>query len=87
MSLGDAVTVAVRPEQAILKESAHGATINGVVRNMVYLGTHTHYVVRLSGGSEFTAHVQNLRGHEPQFQIGSEVGIVFEETAMQILLD
>ena len=59
------------------------------VKNMVYLGTstHTHFMVKLSDDSEFTAYVQNLRGHEPQFPIDSEVGIVVEETARQILLD
>ncbi len=87
LTIGDTVTVAVRPEQAILTGTARDASIRGVVRNMVYMGTHTHYIIKISDDSEFTAYVQNLRGHEPQFPIGSEVGIVFEESAMQILLD
>ena len=84
---GGTVTVAVRPEQATLSSSTEDASISGVVQNTVYLGTHTHYVIELGNGVEFTAHVQNLRGHEMQFEMGSSVGIILDPATLQILND
>ena len=85
--VGAHVTVAVRPEQATLSNSLDAATFTGVIKNMVYLGTHTHYIIELSNGSEFTAHIQNLRGHERQFEIGGVVGIALDPTTIQVLKD
>ena len=87
MQVGSNVAAAVRPEQATISNSHEDATLTGVVRNMVYLGTHTHYVIELSNGSEFTAHIQNLRGHEKRFELGGTVGITLDSTTMQILKD
>ncbi len=84
---GRSVTIAVRPEQATLIDSGLDGLLFGTIRNMVYLGTHTHYIVELPEGPEFTAHVQNLRGHESRFEIGDSVGISVDASTMQVLKD
>ncbi len=84
---GAQVTIAVRPEQAVLTVASNEATLKGQVKSMVYFGTHTHYVVELVSGVEFTVHQQNLSGHEVQYEIGSRVGIVLNQATMQILKD
>ena len=84
---GRSVTIAVRPEQATLIDSGSDCLLFGTIRNMVYLGTHTHYIVELPDGPEFTAHVQNLRGHESRFDIGDSVGISVDAATMQVLKD
>ena len=87
LGTGSTVTVSVRPEQATLSNSAPESALFGVVRNMVYFGTYTHYVMELPDKTEFTAYVQNLRGHEAHFNIGDTVAIKLESSTMQILSD
>lgn len=87
VQVGMSVTVAVRPEQATLSATTQDATLQGVVSNMVYFGTHTHYVIELQDRNEFTVHIQNLSGHEPRFETGTSVGIILSQTTMQILKD
>ena len=87
LQVGSHVTLAVRPEQATLSSTMEAASLSGIARNTVYLGTHTLYVVELSDGSEFTAHIQNLRGHEQRFEMNAEVGITLDPSTVQILQD
>ena len=75
----------VRPEPATLIDSGTDCLLLGTIRNTVYLGTDTHYIVELPDGLEFTAHVQNLRGHESRFDIGDSVGISVNAFTMQVL--
>ena len=84
---GRSVTIAVRPEQATLIDSGADCLLLGTIRNTVYLGTHTHYIVELPDGLEFTAHVQNLRGHEARFDIGDSVGISVDASIIHVLKD
>ncbi len=84
---GMQVTLAVRPEQATLTLSPSEASLQGSISNMVYFGTHTHYVIKLDNGNSFTVHQQNLSGHESQFKTGSPVGVQLNQTTMQILKD
>ena len=84
---GRSVTIAVPPEQATLIDSRADCLLLGTIRNTVYLGTYTHYIVELPDGLEFTAHVQNLRGHESRFDIGDSVGISVDVFTLQVLKD
>ena len=84
---GMQVTVAVRPEQVTLTLSENEATLKGKIQNMVYFGTHTHYVVELENGQLFTVHQQNLSGHEMQYEVGSSVGVILNPSTMQVLQD
>ena len=84
---GMQVTVAVRPEQVTLTLSDNEATLQGKIQNMVYFGTHTHYVVELENGQLFTVHQQNLSGHENQYEVGCSVGVILNQSTMQVLQD
>ena len=84
---GTQVTVAVRPEQVALTLSDNEATLYGKIQNMVYFGTHTHYVVELENGQLFTVHQQNLSGHEIQYEVGCSVGVILNQSTMQVLQD
>ena len=84
---GTQVTVAVRPEQVALTLSDNEATLHGKIQNMVYFGTHTHYVVELENGQLFTVHQQNLSGHEIQYEVGCSVGVILNQSTMQVLQD
>jgi ABC-type Fe3+/spermidine/putrescine transport system ATPase subunit len=61
-----AVTVVVRPEHA--QAVSGGSTLNGVVDNVVYFGTDTHFHVRLDDGEPFIVRQQNARGGGPASQ-------------------
>jgi spermidine/putrescine transport system ATP-binding protein len=83
-----AVTVAIRPEHARLVAAADSAgALEGVVENIVYLGTDTHYHVRLADGGAFVVRSQNLRDRDDPYRIDQSVGIAFKPDAVQVLRD
>jgi spermidine/putrescine transport system ATP-binding protein len=81
------VTIVVRPEHAILVLSGKTATLKGVLQNVVYFGTDTHYHVKLSKGGEFIVRHQNSFSGGANFKAGQAVGIGFEGGAAQVLKD
>ena len=52
----------VRPEHADLTRDLGAAPLRGIVENVVYFGTDTHYHVTLPEGREFIVRRQNRRG-------------------------
>jgi spermidine/putrescine transport system ATP-binding protein len=79
------VTLVIRPEQArIVPELAH-ATISGILENAIYLGTDTHYQIRLDDGGVFVVRQQNARAREQHIVANSRVGVVVEDGAAQVL--
>ena len=81
------VTVAIRPEQVNLTKDKGTAELQGVLKEIVYFGTDTHYHIELSSGEPFIARVQNDRGRQHSYDIGSQVGINFEADVIQVLKD
>ena len=59
----------------------------GTVSNVVYLGTDTHYHVRLDSGDELVARVQNSSASDLQFGIGEAVAVAFEPSTVSVLRD
>jgi spermidine/putrescine transport system ATP-binding protein len=85
---GGRVTAAVRPEHASLApEPGADDPLDGVLENIVYLGTDTQYHVRLGDDSTFVVRNQNLRDSRDGFQVGQRVGIGFKPDALQVLRD
>ena len=80
------VTVVVRPEHAQLTRES-GAALAGVLENIVYFGTDTHYHVELDGGGEFTVRQQNSRASATSFATGERLGLAIDEAAAQVLRD
>ena len=81
------VTIVVRPEHAELTPDVASAPLRGIVENVVYFGTDTHYHVALPEGREFIVRRQNRRGSAAGFGPGTPAGIVFADAAAQILRD
>ena len=70
------VTVAVRPEQAAICDvTASDAVMTGVVSNVVYLGTDTHFHIDLPDGTPFSLRTQNAPGRDEDPAVGAQVGI------------
>ena len=87
-SAGDEVTVVIRPEHArvvALSLNKSPATVRGVLENVVFFGTDTHYHLRLRDGSPFVTRQQNKPGGAGDFAIGSDVGVTIEANAPRIL--
>jgi spermidine/putrescine transport system ATP-binding protein len=80
------VTIVVRPEHAQLTDEAAGL-LKGVLENVVYFGTDTHFHVQLDGGAEFTVRQQNSRTGAATFAQGARVGVAISADAAQVLRD
>ncbi|TJW84198.1 MAG: TOBE domain-containing protein, partial [Mesorhizobium sp.] len=81
------VTLVVRPEHAQLGPVEANASLSGTVENVVYLGTDTHFHLKLDDGSAFIVRRQNSRGGGEALAAGSRAGVVIGENAAQVLKD
>jgi spermidine/putrescine transport system ATP-binding protein len=87
---GQAVTLAVRPEKLSLCRPAEdgAAGLHGTVEEVTYIGTDTHYRVRLAGDQTVRVRAQNSRpGLRPLAQAGEAVVVAFAPEAARILLE
>jgi spermidine/putrescine transport system ATP-binding protein len=80
------VTVVVRPEHATLVKPSP-RMLNGVIDNIVYFGTDTHFHIRLEDHSEFMVRQQNSGGAIASFSEGAKVGIELAAGTARILRD
>lgn len=87
IQVGQTVTLAVRPEQALLVPGIEKATLQGVLEEIVYFGTDTHYHIKLADNKSFTVRMQNRQEPHKFFERGTTVGIQMESRAFQILRD
>lgn len=77
---GQEVTLAIRPEKIDLLsiDRANGAALTGIVREVVYLGTDTRFVVALPSGEMVVARLQNIGGHGlGEFTAGDRVKLAW----------
>ncbi|WP_372677193.1 ABC transporter ATP-binding protein [Desulfosarcina sp.] len=80
------VTVVVRPEYTqLFSGSKDVADLQGVLENIVYLGTDTHYHIRLPDESMFVTRSQNQCKVTEAFKAGQSVSIVFKPESVQML--
>jgi spermidine/putrescine transport system ATP-binding protein len=87
MAHGTTVTVVIRPEHAGLTPDAEKGTLSGVIENVVYFGTDTHYHLRLDTGQEFIVRQQNRRGGWDALRQGARAGVIIGDGVAQILRD
>ncbi|MDP1670295.1 ABC transporter ATP-binding protein [Phaeovulum sp.] len=79
------VTLAVRPEQIrVVATNAPGA-IPARITGKVYFGTDTHYHFALVDGTEVVARLQSRAQGEDDLPKGTEVGLQFEDSSVQVL--
>jgi spermidine/putrescine transport system ATP-binding protein len=81
------VTVVVRPEHAMVGKLAKTSVLKGVLGNIVYFGTDTHYHVNLEGGGKFTVRQQNSQITNGSFVVGDKVGLAISPGTAQVLRD
>jgi spermidine/putrescine transport system ATP-binding protein len=80
------VTAVVRPEYTQIFSQSDGAgDLQGVLENIVYLGTDTHYHIRLPDETMFVTRSQNQCKVTEAFKAGQPVSIVFKPESVQML--
>ena len=82
-TVGDKVTLAVRPEKITLGQG----DIKGVIREAVYLGTDTSYEVELGSGISLSVRDQIGIAGEAHFEVGETVGVDIPAAAVRMLVD
>jgi len=83
-SIGDKVTLALRPEKISL---AHSGEVQGRITEAVYLGTDTSYSVAISDNITLAVRDQiDLTGHA-RFAEGDLVGVGMSADAVRMLID
>ena len=82
------VTAVVRPEYSLLIADSEGeGHLQGVLENIVYFGTDTHYHIRLPDETMFVSRRQNQREDTEAFRVGQSVSIAFKPNSVQVLRD
>ncbi|HEY3623579.1 MAG TPA: ABC transporter ATP-binding protein [Roseiarcus sp.] len=81
---GQAVSLVIRPERAVLEVGAKSA-MSGTVEQVVYEGGDTTYYVALAGGGRFRVCEQNRSGARARFSAGDPVGITLPAEAIRVL--
>ena len=87
VGMGQKVTVAIRPEKIRLHpEPPDERAVPGVVKEVIYTGTDTRYVVQLTGQSQVVARQQNT-GPEGgrRFPVGARVYVHWRPEAARLL--
>ena len=77
--------ISIRPERISIVPEAQGRLAGNVTRQ-IYLGTDTQISIRLDDGEELTARLQNSSQMAVP-NVGSRVGLQFEEGAARLLVD
>ncbi|MQC24835.1 MAG: ABC transporter ATP-binding protein [Chloroflexi bacterium] len=88
LSVGQAVTIAVRPEKLALHSTsaANGGGLAGILQEIVFIGTDTRYVARTETGELVTVRVQNAgQGSSNSWRIGDPVRVHWEQHSARIL--
>lgn len=82
------VTAVVRPEYSqLMAESGGKGDLQGVLENIVYFGTDTHYYTRLPDQTMFVTRSQNQREDTETFKVGQSVRVAFKPNSVQVLRD
>ena len=82
------VTAVVRPEYAqLFAENEKNNDLRGVIENIVYFGTDTHYHIRLPDETLFVIRRQNRREDTETYEVGQSVDIAFKSNSVQVLRD
>ncbi|QIG46588.1 ABC transporter ATP-binding protein [Nordella sp. HKS 07] len=80
------VAIAIRPEHARLGPPGSGV-LEGVLDDLVYLGTDNHFHVKVDGGGTFIVRQQNAKSGPCGFSRQERVGIAVNDDVARILKD
>jgi hypothetical protein len=85
--------LAVRPQQLSLRDDLPSDAlpdwrrVTGRLVEIIYVGTHTQYVLRLPGDQMLTIHRQNRANGEVEHAIGEQIEAVFYPMSAALLAD
>jgi spermidine/putrescine transport system ATP-binding protein len=87
VSAGSEVTVALRPEKLTIHPvgGTELENIPGRVEEMVYIGTDTRFIVRVSDQSAVVIRMQNLGEGMTVFDVGDEVAVTWDSDSARLL--
>jgi len=87
------MTLAVRPEKISLRKDVPESEMPGMnelsgrLEEVVYVGTHTQYLLRLPGGQIITVQRQNRAVGESEYFVGETPTVVFSPLSAALLAD
>nr|MBN1229402.1 ABC transporter ATP-binding protein [Anaerolineae bacterium] len=85
VSVGQEVTVAIRPEKFVLGGVGR---VRGRIREVIYIGTDWRYIIQLTSRSEVVARQQNLDPvHSASLRPGEEIGLSWEPYQAMVLTE
>jgi len=84
---GNAVTLAIRPEQARIAAADDPVAMQGTLEDEIYIGTDTQYRIDIGATSPFVVRVQNADGGTRRITPQSQVGICIDPSRIRILKD
>ena len=89
LPVGRMVTLALRPEKLRINDEAAGDNVlHGVVEEIIYIGTDTHYGVRLAGGQKLRVREQNVvPGKRYLAKTGEQVSVSFTSYCPRVLVE
>ena len=88
--VGDEVSLSVRPEKIRVQpvsEVRGRAPLRGEIERLIYLGTDTHYQVKVDGDLTFLVRVQNAYDVQVPMEPGDAVALAFDPDAARMLVD
>ncbi|MCP5080113.1 MAG: ABC transporter ATP-binding protein [Alphaproteobacteria bacterium] len=85
--IGDAVTLAVRPERITLQKTMLRSKDMPVIEEATYLGTDTSYEINIGDGVVVTVRDQNAEAGMGRFAAGENVKLTFSDGAARMLVD
>ena len=84
---GNAITLAIRPEQARIATADDSVAIQGTLADEIYIGTDTQYRIDIGATDPFVVRVQNTDGDTRQITSQSQVGVCVDPGRVRILKD
>ncbi|NIZ13023.1 ABC transporter ATP-binding protein [Phaeobacter sp. HF9A] len=84
---GTAVTLMIRPEHVQVSTEASANALPARLERTVFLGTDTHYYLRLHNGEPFIAREQNRSAATAPLEPGADVYIVVDPQSARLLKD
>ncbi len=88
LNLGQVITILIRPEKAVLYPADYKlpASLMGIVEDVVYIGTDTRYIVKITRKTSLIIRKQNLnRSVLGQFSAGENVKINISPDSIRVL--
>jgi spermidine/putrescine transport system ATP-binding protein len=87
LSAARSVTVVLRPEHLAIGPADAAGSLPATITNIVFLGTDTHYHLRLADGGPLVARVQSNPAATGTRRIGETVGVSIPPEAVRVLRD